>query len=203
MESFLKDKFYDQLRTKETLGYVVTLLSIESYGYYCIGNIVQSNSKTPEFCASRVRNFYKESYQKVKDISEEEFKMHVNAQLAIVTKKDDNLSGVFMRNWNVINDNTYKFDKREKAKENLEKLTKEEFIKFYEKYFINEVAIVDSEYLCDDHYEQNEKDIKETKILEGENIKKRIACDTLEDFKACNSLGVVYNNPVFMANNDN
>ena len=203
MESFLKDKFYDQLRTKETLGYVVTLLSTESYGYYCIGNIVQSNSKTPEFCASRVRNFYKESYQKVKDISEEEFKMHVNAQLAIVTKKDDNLSGVFMRNWNVINDNTYKFDKREKAKENLEKLTKEEFIKFYEKYFINEVAIVDSEYLCDDHYEQNEKDIKETKILEGENIKKRIACDTLEDFKACNSLGVVYNNPVFMANNDN
>jgi len=25
----------------------------------------------------------------------------------------------------------------------------------------------------------------------------------IEDFKACNSLGVVYNNPVFMANNDN
>ena len=108
-----------------------------------------------------------------------------------------------MRNWEEINKGTYDFDIKEKGKENLDKCNKDEFIKFYEKYFINEVAIVDSEYLCDDHYEQNEKDIKETKILEGENIKKRIACDTLEDFKACNSLGVVYNNPVFMANNDN
>ena len=201
-ETYLKDKFYDQLRTKETLGYVVSLLTTEASGYYAFGNIVQSNSKTPEFCAGRVRNFYKENYQKLKNISEEEFKKLVNTQLLLVTKKDDNLSEFFLRNWNQINRNTYKFDYNERAKENLEQCTKEELIKFYEKYFINEVAIVDSEFLCEEHYEQNEKDLKEKKILEDENIKKRIVCDNLEDFIACNSLGVVYNNPLFIANNN-
>ena len=202
LETFLKDKFYDQLRTKETLGYIVSLLTIESSGYFAFANIVQSNSKTPEFCAGRVRNFYKENYEKAKNISEEEFKLLVNSQLIIVTKKDDNLSNVFLRNWNEINRDTYKFDYRERAKEYLEQCNKEEFIKIYEKYFINEVAIVDSEFVCDEHYEQNEKDLQENKNLQNENIKKRIVCDTLEDFTSCNILGVVYNNPLFMANNN-
>ena len=128
--------------------------------------------------------------------------MLVNSQLIIVTKKDDNLSNVFLRNWNEINRDTYKFDYRERAKEYLEQCNKEEFIKLYEKYFINEVAIVDSEFVCDEHYEQNEKDLQENKNLQSENIKKRIVCDTLEDFTSCNILGVVYNNPLFMANNN-
>ena len=202
LETFLKDKFYDQLRTKETLGYIVSLLTTESSWYFVFGNIVQSNSKTPEFCAGRVRNFYKENYEKVKNISEEEFKLLVNSELIIVTKKDDNLSNVFFRNWNEINPDTYKFDYRERAKEYLEQYNKEEFIKLYEKYFINEAAIVDSEFVCDRHYEQNEKDLEENKNLQSENIKKRIVCDTLEDFTSCNILGVVYNNPLFMANNN-
>ena len=32
-ESFLKQKFYDKIRTKETLGYVVSLVSVETSGY--------------------------------------------------------------------------------------------------------------------------------------------------------------------------
>ena len=199
-ESFLKQKFYDKIRTKETLGYVVSLVSVETSGYYGIANIVQSNSKTPEFCASRVRNFYKEVYEEVKNISEEEFKKHVNGQLLILNKKDDNLKEIFLRNWKEINNDTYKFDRKEKAKENLNKCNKEEFIKFFEKYFIKQKAIVDSEYLCEAHYEQNEKNLKENKNLEDENIIKRIICDTQDDFKACNYLGKIYNNPVFMLN---
>ena len=201
LETFFKGKFYDQLRTKETLGYIVVILTIENLGYFCLANIIQINSKTPEFCAGRVRNFYKENYQLIKNISEEEFKSLVNTRVKLVTKNDDNLIEAFKRNWEEINGNKYNFDIKEKEKENLDKCNKDEFIKFYEKYFVNEVAIVDSEYSCDVHYEQNEKDLKEIKILEGENIKKRIVCDTLEDFRACNTLGVIYNNPLFKANN--
>ena len=64
------------------------------------------------------------------------------------------------------------------------------------------MAILDSELLCEVNYEQNEKDLKETKILEGERIIKRIICDTMEDFKACNCLGVIYNNPLFKSYNN-
>ena len=202
LNSFLKEKFFDQLRTKETLGYIVILTAIESTGYFSLANIVQSNSKTPEFCAKRVRNFYKESYKNVKEISEEEFKLQVDAQMNILNKKDSSLTEVFYRNWGEISSNTYKFDLKEKYKQSLLLCNKEEFIKFYEKYFINEVAILDNEYLSEGHYEQNEKEMKETTILEEENIKKRIICDTIDDFKACNKIGVVYNNPLYMSINE-
>ena len=202
-ESFLKEKFFDQMRTKETLGYIASLLAVEANECYGLGNIIQSNSKTPEFCAARVRNFYKEIYQKVKDITEEEFKMHVNGQLLILNKKDDNLTEAFLRNWKEIDKDTYKFDRKEISKENLNKCNKEDFIKFYEKYFIKEKAILDSEYLCEAHYEQNEKDLKEAKIMEGDNIIKRVICDTIDDFRACNCLGEIFNNPVYMLINNN
>ena len=69
---------------------VIKLLILKSLIYSLI-NIIQSNSKTPEFCASRVRNFYKESYQKIKDITEEEFKQHLNARINAVNKKEYSL----------------------------------------------------------------------------------------------------------------
>ena len=203
ISSYLEDKFYDQLRTKEALGYIVLLGPLNTFGYCGIQNIVESNSKTPEFCAERVRNFYKEIYQKIKDITEEEFQMFAKDLYNTLDKKDDNLYEVFMRNWEKIRENTYEFDKIEKSKENLKKCNKEGFIKFFEKYFIDEVAILDCEYLCDAHYEQNEKDLKESKISEEGHIKKRIICDSIGDFQACNELGVVYNNPVFMSNMTN
>ena len=202
LESFLSEKFYDQLRTKETLGYIVNLSVAQFYGNHCFLNIVQSNSKTPEYCASRVRNFYKESYQKVKDITDEEFKTLVDSRISLLSQKDDNLSEEFVRNWSELNNNTYIFDRVEKSIAHLKQCNKEELIQFYEKYCIKDVAILDSEFLCEQHYEENEKDLKETKILEGENIIKRIICDNLDDFKACNCLGFVDNNPLFMLNND-
>ena len=115
IESFLKDKFFDQLRTKEALGYIASLFAIEAEGYYGMANVLQSNSKTPEFCAARVRNFYKEMHQNVKSISDEEFQLHLNALKGKTNKKDDNLSEVFSRNWTEIKNNTYKFNKKEKT----------------------------------------------------------------------------------------
>ena len=77
-------------------------------------------------------------------------------------------------------------------------------IKFYEKYFINEASVLDSEFLCEAHYEENEKMMKEIKILEDEKFKKRIICDKIDDFKACNTLYPIYNNSLYMSiNNQN
>ena len=133
VHSFLQEKFYDKLRTKESLGYIVSLLMSESSGTYCLLGLIQSNSKTPEFCAERIRCFFKESYQKIKDINDDEFKSHVNSRLVLESKKDDNLNESFLRNWGEINDNRYVFDRKEKNCEILNNCTKEEFIKFYNK----------------------------------------------------------------------
>ena len=201
VHSFLQEKFYNQLRTKETLGYIVSLIMTSSGNSYCLAGVVQSNSKTPEFCAERVRSFIKDSFQLIKNISDDEFKSHVNSRLVLESKKDDNLYECFLRNWGEICEDTYKFDRKEKNCELLNKSTKEEFIKFYEKYFINEVSILDSEFLCEKHYEENEKNMKEAKILENEKIIKRVICDSIDDFKACNKLFEIFNNALFISIN--
>ena len=158
--AFLEQKFYDQIRTKETLGYVASLFPYSVFEYYTILNIVQSNSKTPEFCAARVRNFYKESYQKVKNISDEEFKTQVNSFILKASQKDDTLMEVFTRNYKEIINDTYNFDRIEKTIESLNKCNKEEFIQFFEKYFIKEVAILDIEYLSEGHYEHSQQAVR-------------------------------------------
>jgi insulysin len=204
VHSFLQEKFYNQLRTKESLGYIVSLLMSESSHSYCLLGLVQSNTKLPEFSAERVRRFMKEGLQLVKDISDKEFESHVNSRYVLESKKDDNLNECFLRNWGEISDNRNKFDRKEKFCEILKNCTKEEFIKFYEKYFINEVSVLDSEFLCEAHYEENEKMMKEMKILEDEKFKKRVICDTIDDFKACNTLFPIYNNSLYMSiNNQN
>jgi len=45
------------------------------------------------------------------------------------------------------------------------------------------------------------KNMKEVQILEDEKIVKRVFCDNVEDFKACNSLFPVYNNALYMSIN--
>ena len=84
----MKDKFYDQLRTKEALGYIVQMFAIEAEGYYGMVNVVQSNSKTPEYSAGRVRNFYKEVQQKNSDKIHEQMTIkNLNSQIEILETK--------------------------------------------------------------------------------------------------------------------
>ena len=201
LHPFLKEKFYDQLRTKETFGYIVSLVLSESAGAYCLLAVVQSNSKIPEVCSERVRRFIKESFQKIKDISDSEFKKYIDSRLVTENKKDTNLNESFLRNWDEICKNRYKFDIKEKNCEILKNCTKTEFIEFYEKYLINEPCVLDSEFLCEAHYEENEKMMKENKILGDEKFEKRVICDEIEDFRACNELFPIYDNALYLSLN--
>ena len=47
---------------------------------------------------------------------------------------------------------------------------------------------LDVEYVCQAHYEENEKRIFEQYNDEDANIKKRIGFDKISDFHACNCL---------------
>jgi len=185
--SFLSDKFYDTLRTKETLGYIVVLLTQSYYENMHLMGIVQSCNKDPEFCSARVRNFFKEKEKEVKEISDEEFNTYVKSRLALVTKKDRDLEEQFNRNWTQITLEKFKFNIKKENEEFLKKCNKEGFIKFFEKYFVNEVKKLDIEYVCEAHFEENEKKIKE-QCNDSPNIKKRINFEKISDFHSCNAL---------------
>ena len=103
------------------------------------------------------------------------------------TKKDRDLEEQFDRNWKQIVLGKFKFNIKEENEEYLKKCNKEGLIKFFKKYFINEMKKLDIEYVCMNHMEENENKINE-EIKENSNIKKRVAFDKIYDFQACNSL---------------
>ena len=185
--SYLSDKFYDTLRTKETLGYVVYLTKKPSNEVEHLIGLIQSSVKCPEFCSSRVRNFFSEMEKKIKEISDEDFNSHLNNRIVDESKQDRDLEEQFNRNWNEITMNRFKFNRKEENIKYLKKCNKKGFIQFFEKYFVKEVKKLDVEYVCESHIKENEEKIKE-QYNDNSNIKKRIGFDKISDFHACNRL---------------
>ena len=189
LNSFLSEKFYDILRTKETLGYVVYLTTKTICDVRHLVGVIQSSGKCPEYCTQRVRAFFKEKEKDINEITDEVFNSHVKSRLLVETKKDRDMKEQFNRNWTEITLGRYKFNIKEENAEILKKCNKEGFIKFYKKYCIDEIKKLDIEYVCESHMEENEK-----KILDQGNddsltpgIKKRIGFNKISDFQDCNS----------------
>ena len=187
LELFLSDKFYDSLRTKETLGYVVYLSKSTLNEIAHIIGIIQSNAKNPEYCNSRIFNFFKEKLNDIKAITDENFNSFIKSVMVEETRKDIDLEEQFERNWKEITTKRLKFNEKEENVEWLKKCTKEGFIKFYEKYMINDIKKLDVEYVCEKHWDDNEIKLKED-IKDCENIKKRLVFDKISDFHDCNTL---------------
>ena len=185
--SFLNEKFFDTLRTKETLGYVVYMTKYIPFDIYHLVGLIQSQVKDPEYCNERIRNFFKEKGNDIKNITDEDFNSHITSLLNQNTKKDIKLKEQFERNWDEITLKRFKFNIKEENVEYLKKCTKEGFIHFYEEYFEKNLKKLDVEYVCEKHWEENEKKLKE-QINDCEFIKKRIAFDKISDFQDCNNL---------------
>ena len=187
LKAFLDDKFYDTLRTKETLGYIATMIKFEAVEVYHLIGLVQSSVKNPEYVSGRIRNFYKEKENDIKNITEEDFNSHVKSLLVEAKRKDINLKEQFKRNWDEIVLNRFKFNIKEEDAENLNKCTKEGFINFYEEKVKKNMKRLDVEYVCEKHWEENEQKLKE-EITDCESIKKRIVFDKISDFQDCNGI---------------
>lgn len=69
----------------------------------------------------------KNIFEKVKVLSDEEFKTNVDSVLVKITEKDYNLTKHNIRMWEEISTHKYLFDRQEKEIEVLKTLTKEEF----------------------------------------------------------------------------
>lgn len=71
-------------------------------------------------------------------MTEEEFKIHVDAVLVKVSEKDYNLQKDNFRFWQEISTHKYLFDRQEKEIEALKSLKKEDFIGHFEKIYFSE-----------------------------------------------------------------
>jgi len=188
IDSILSEPFFDELRTKQTLGYIVKLFSKKVRKISSMCFIVQSSVKSPEYIWQQINTFIKESTQKMNELSDEDFTLHVNSVLNDIKQKDLKLSDEFSRNLNEIKNRDYEFDKKEKSIEALSKITKKEVIDLFEKHLVNNTKRLDVEILANNHEDENDKLEKENNDTSSKDNIKRIRVISLSDFKKRTSM---------------
>ena len=134
----VKEPCFDDLRTKQQLGYLVFSGASTSGddSILSLRFIVQSEEKDPVYLDGRVEAFlqcFRSEY--LEKLSEDEFQVNVNAVTEKLMEKDKNLNEQTNRFWTNLTNGSYDYDKKKKEAEAVKVTTKAGIIDFFDKYF--------------------------------------------------------------------
>lgn len=102
---------YDQLRTKEQLGYVVfssALASLHRIGF----RILVQSEKSPEYLEGRIDNFLNSFGKMIEELDDVKFEKHKNSLINKLKEKPKNLKEEMERLWMYIMTEYFDFDQR-------------------------------------------------------------------------------------------
>ncbi len=183
---FISQASYDYLRTKEQLGYVVD--SHADNINRVLGGLflIQSSKMAPERLYQKVDEFLEAIWETIEELSDDEFKMHVEAVCAPLRQKPTNLNEEHGENWSEIVTHDYMFDKNERLIKELEGLKKADVINYFRDLFFDSVRRYDYELVCNRHEEENEAAREENREAAINKGNRRIYVDSEEEVRAAN-----------------
>lgn len=124
---------FDQLRTKEQLGYVVFSGST-TYQTRRVYYVLIQSERQPWYLESRVDHFLVDFAKELAEMNEEQFEDHKRSIINKRLEKSKNLNQEAMRFWDHISSEYYQFDAVDEDVKHLKPLTKEDIVQFYEQY---------------------------------------------------------------------
>ncbi|KAH8490560.1 hypothetical protein H0E87_022920 [Populus deltoides] len=133
-DEIVEEPLFNQLRTKEQLGYVVECSPRVTYRINGFCFIVQSSKYNPVYLLGRIENFInglEELLEGLDDASFENYKSGLEAKLL---EKDPSLQYETNRLWNQITDKRYVFDSSLKEAEKLKSIHKSDVINWFRTY---------------------------------------------------------------------
>jgi len=133
----LHEQCYDQLRTKQQLGYIVWSGSRNYYGLQGYRVTVQSSVKDPIILDERIEDFLEESCKRLTVMAEEEFQKFVAAKIISYLEKEHTLKELHDQFWDEVYDWKYRFNRYELLAERTRSLTLQEIQSFFNKYVQN------------------------------------------------------------------
>lgn len=162
----MDEPFFNQLRTIEQLGYVVlsrTKVTRDVIGYWVM---VQSEKQGCSHLRNSLDKCLADFREKVKNMSDEDFKKSRDSVLTTISEKDKNQQEDFERCYTEIATHRYQFDRQAQEIEMLKKLTLADFQAFYERFLFTERKRIDMRWNSEKHKEDEEK--TEFKLGDGE-----------------------------------
>lgn len=130
----ISEPAFDQLRTKEQLGYIVHT-SVKSVGQTCgLQIIVQSSHKDPVYLDSRIEDFLVAYRTKLAAFTDEELQKNILAVVEKLLEKPKNLDQESTRFWNEIISANYLFDRKERLAKHLKTVVLSDVLNFFDSF---------------------------------------------------------------------
>lgn len=195
INSLIKEKFFDSLRTNEGLGYIVSSFLREQRKISSILFVVQSNTKGPEFIWHRINEFLIERREFLSKIDGKTFDSHREALISEKEKKDLGLDEEILRNYNEIKLKEYVFDRKERMINELKSISKEEVFSLFEKVFFEEYRRLDVMFTSNLHVDSDSQVISNRSYDEDG----RVLVKSVKEYKLRNRLHEDYMSEYFIA----
>jgi insulysin len=128
-----KDLVFNQLRTIEQLGYLVWSGISNHRGVLHFRIIIQSSNKNPIYLEQRAEAFLHNFRSELQNLTEQQFNEYLTAVIARKQEKDKTLTQETNRHWKEIDLRRFQFNRQELEVKELQLLTKEKLVEFYEK----------------------------------------------------------------------
>ncbi|KAF2362602.1 Peptidase M16 N-terminal [Trinorchestia longiramus] len=133
----LAEPSYDELRTKEQLGYIVWSGLRRNHGTQGFRIIVQS-PHAPEYLDQRIEAFFEKMKGRILEMSDEDFARHRDALIDRRLEKPKKMATLTMQWWTEIICNQYNFDRDNIEVECLRGTAKQELVDHYMSYIAAE-----------------------------------------------------------------
>lgn len=184
---WLNEPFFDDLRTKQQLGYVVFSRGFNSRDVCGCQFLVQSSHKSCEYLVEAINNFLVDTREKIKLVTGEELEVQKQAVITKLAEKDINLARENGRYFNEIATHEYLFNRQDVEVETVKSISLEEFKNHFEfVFFSDEVKRFDLELTSTAHEEQQKEYLEKNKehSIFKDTFKSREVVTDLNEFKA-------------------
>ncbi|KAL2470900.1 Insulinase (Peptidase family M16) family protein [Abeliophyllum distichum] len=133
-DEIVEEPLFNQLRTKEQLGYVVDCSPRVTYRILGFCFRVQSSEFNPVYLQERIDNFINALEEMLNGLDNELFEDYKSGLMGKLLEKDPSLVYETNRFWGQIVDKRYMFDMSEKEAEELRGIKKTDIIDWYNTY---------------------------------------------------------------------
>jgi secreted Zn-dependent insulinase-like peptidase len=128
---------FDELRTKEQLGYVVGINAMRVRQITGVVFYIESSKKQPAFLQQRLEAFLKAFEPKLKAMSAAEFNTYKSSLKNVLLQKPSTLAEETARYWSKISDQTLRFNFEKEIAAEVDKLTIEQVSKLFDSIWVN------------------------------------------------------------------
>ncbi|KAL2752667.1 hypothetical protein ACRALDRAFT_1083325 [Sodiomyces alcalophilus JCM 7366] len=133
LDQMAHEPAFDQLRTKEQLGYVVFSGARSFSTTFGFRFIIQSERR-PEYLESRIEAFLNLFASTLENMSEEDFEGHKRSLIVKRLEKLKNLDQESNRHWTHISNEYFSFEQAQRDAEHIQQLSKADMVEFFDRY---------------------------------------------------------------------